>query len=161
MEGTSVIYFSECLASKLSFLRESLFLNVHYSSLYYNEYLIWTLSFLLAVVNLCISSSIAFAQLSWNVLPTVSIDRYVCMKLVLQFLVIVDSVLKLLLPYHNYINITNRKIGVNGILKATCYVFGVRRYLLLNTCKYAVLFVFKADIVIKWYTDLCNNTKRN
>ena len=60
-----------------------------------------------------------------------------------------------------YINITNRKIEVNGILKATCYAFGVRRYLLLNTCKYAVLFVFKADIVIKWYTDLCNNTKRN
>ena len=88
--------------------------------------MIWKLSFLLAVSKLSVSTSIAFAQLSWNVLPTVSIDTYVYeVGLAVSGNSGQCSQASLPLPY---INTTNGRIEVNGLLIDTCYVFGVRVY---------------------------------
>ena len=88
--------------------------------------MILKLSFLLAAVNLSVSIFITFAQLSWNVLPTVSIDTYVYE---VGFAVSGNSgqcsQASLPLPY---INATNGSIELNGLLIDTCYVFGVRVY---------------------------------
>ena len=105
---------------------------MHYSCtllilcLYYNEYFIWKLSFLLAVSDLSVSTSVAFAQLSWNVLPTVSIDMHVYE---VGFAVSGNSgqcsQASFPLPY---INTTNGSIELTGLLIDTCYVFIVRVY---------------------------------
>ena len=91
-----------------------------------NACLISKLSFLLAVNSLSVSTSIAFAQLSWNVLPIVSIDTYVYE---VGFAVSGNSgqcsQASLPLPY---INTTNGRIELTGLLIDTCYVFGVRVY---------------------------------
>ena len=88
--------------------------------------MIWKPFFLLAVSDLSVSTSITFAQLSWNVLPTVSIDTYVYE---VGFAVSGNSgqcsQASLPLPY---INTTNGSIEVTGLLNDTCYVFGVRVY---------------------------------
>ena len=91
-----------------------------------NACLVSKLSFLLAVESLSVSTSIAFAQLSWNVLPTVSIDTYMYE---VGFAVSGNSgqctQASLPLPY---INTTNGRIELTGLLIDTCYVFGVRVY---------------------------------
>ena len=82
--------------------------------------------FPLAVGNFSVSTSITFAQLSWNVLPMVSIDTYVYE---VGFAVSGNSGQCSLasLPFP-YINTTNGSIEVTGLLNDTCYVFGVRVY---------------------------------
>ena len=84
----------------------------------------------LAVVNISSQVSITYAQLSWNTLPSTSIDTYIYEVgywVVNNSLNCMDQSIQ---PPNNisHINTTNGTVKLSGLKDDTCYMFGVRVY---------------------------------
>ncbi len=81
-------------------------------------------------MNISSQVSITYAQLSWNTLPSTSIDTYIYEVgywIVNNTLNCMDQSIQ---PPNNisHINTTNGTVELSGLKDNTCYMFGVRVY---------------------------------
>ncbi len=93
-------------------------------------FFLYSLFCFLAVVNISSQVSITYAQLSWNTLPSTSIDTYIYEVgywIVNNTLSCMDQSIQ---PPNNisHINTTNGTVELSGLKDNTCCMFGVRVY---------------------------------